>query len=159
MQTPVSCQKRLQWAPLSQKWTMMQWKKVAWSDGARYLSYHVDVHKHVRWLPGGKMVPWCKKASWRRKHSGDYHSILILMLWLIYVYCLYDWYYIYNYCRFSGLIHIYAVSWLCCLFHSLCTLIFEHLIDRDCSKQEPVSYYIFIEIKLCLQVFWNHFAL
>ena len=59
MMTPVHRRKHLQWACEHRKWTLEQWKKVAWSDESRFLLDHVDGHVRVHCLPGEVMAPGC----------------------------------------------------------------------------------------------------
>ncbi|GBO34571.1 Transposable element Tc1 transposase, partial [Araneus ventricosus] len=52
-------QLRLQWAREHRDWTMGEWRRVAWSDGSRFLIHHVDGRVRVRRLPGKHLLNSC----------------------------------------------------------------------------------------------------
>ncbi|GBN37285.1 hypothetical protein AVEN_160868-1 [Araneus ventricosus] len=64
-------QLRLQWAREHRDWTMDEWKRVAWSDEARFLIHLVDGRVRVRRLPGEKLLPSC---------TAD-HRLVVEVLW------------------------------------------------------------------------------
>ncbi|KAK3563503.1 hypothetical protein QTP86_030370 [Hemibagrus guttatus] len=80
--TPVHHQKCHQWARVHQNWTTEQWKKVAWSDGSRFLLHHTD----GRVLPDGcglfqqDKAP-CHKAKMLQEWFDEHNNQFEVLTW------------------------------------------------------------------------------